>query len=77
MKTTACPDAIIIGRIVVYTRNRFLAREVEELVERERLPERTSAGKMRLGTDNIAWVALPCSANANAAYQLLGLTPYD
>ena len=69
MKTIDCPDAIVIGRIVVYTRNRFLAREVEELVERERMPERMPTGILRLGNDNVEWMALPDSAKAGTPWR--------
>lgn len=77
MKSTSFPDAIVIGRIVVYTKNRFLAREVEELVEREELPKHASSGRVQLGADSIGWTALPCSVKTNTNYQTESPAVYD
>lgn len=63
MRTKTCPDALVIGRIVVYTQNRFLAREVEARIEQEQLLERMPSGRMRIDADTIEWVALPCSVS--------------
>lgn len=54
-----CPAAIIIGRVAIYTRNRFLAREIEQqLVEQDALSRMTSGVTVADGK-SVFWVVLP------------------
>jgi hypothetical protein len=59
MKAEICPLAVVIGRVVIYTRNRFLAREIECQIEQDGLPSRMSHGTITLDGKHVRWVALP------------------
>lgn len=65
MKTETYPVNIVIGRIVVHTRNHFLAREVEHIIELCRLPERMSSGSIRISGEEVEWVLLPSTADTD------------
>lgn len=59
MQSRAYPVNVVIGRIVVETRNHFLAREVERIVEESGLPEKMSSGKIKIDDEEVEWVLLP------------------
>lgn len=67
MKTKTYPVNVVIGRIVVQTRNHFLAREVERMIEQSRLPERMSSGSIRINGEDVEWVLLPSSTGPDQA----------
>lgn len=70
MQTKTCPVSIVIGRIVVQTRNHFLAREVERLIEQRRLPEQMSSGTIRIDGEEVEWVLLPSpTGSGNASHR--------
>lgn len=62
MPTCSVPESLVIGRIVVFTSNHFLARAVEELIRRERRVERSTAGTISMNGESVHWVALPRAA---------------
>lgn len=61
--TERCPRAIVIGRLAIYTRNRFLARDIEQKLEQQGVPGLMTSGVIREAGESVYWVALPAAKN--------------
>lgn len=70
MRTNPFPRTVIIGRFVIHTQNLFIARAVEEQLEREGAADRGCSGFLRLGDECIEWFALPSAVTSDMHFPL-------
>lgn len=59
MHAQSCPNMIVIGRVIVYTQNQYLARAVEEIIEQEGPAHEVRTGVICMDGMHVKWVALP------------------
>lgn len=63
METAAHPAAIVIGRVAVYTQNRFLARDIEQRLAQQGMTNMMSSGIILMDGESVHWVVLPALKN--------------